>query len=682
MSTNPLLDFTTLPHGAPRFDLIKLEDIEPALKLALQTARKQFEKIKNESAAPTFANTIEALESVSEDLDAVSTYYFNQLSAHTNDKLQAMAPMVSSQLTEFSSDINLDEKIFARVKAVYDEHFSSGKSSLTIEQKELVKKTYLGFSRNGALLNAEQKQKLRDIDQKLSGLAPKFDDNVLKSTNSFYLHLASEDEIAGLPPSAVEAAQAAAKEKKLTGYVFTLHGPSYVAFMTYASRRDLREKLWRAFNSRAYGNENDNRELIRQTVELRDQRAKLLGYKNHADFVLQERMAASADNVKNFLEKLRSTYKPYAEKDLLALRDLAKAETGFADIQPWDVSYYSEKLKKKLYDFDEEELRPYFSLDNVIAGAFLHAEKLYDLQFVKTFAYPTYHPDVQVFEVNSKSGEFIGLLYADFFPRESKRGGAWMTTYRDQGLWKGKVELPLVGIVCNFTKPVGNKPSLLTYDEVRTLFHEFGHALHGLLSKCQYRSLGGTHVYWDFVELPSQIMENWVQEKESLDLFAAHFETGEKIPQTYIDKIKASSNYFAGYMGLRQVSLGLLDMAWSTGPQGLTSNEAVDQFEEKALANATVLPKIPHTLVSTAFSHIFSGGYSAGYYSYKWAEVLDADAFEFFKEKGLFAKEVAHKFRDQILSRGGAEHPATLYKNFRGREADPQALLRREGIGT
>ena len=686
MST-PLLDYKTLKFGAPRFDQIRIEHIEPTLNTALQTARANFETIKADTRAPDFLNTIEALNVSSEDLDWSASYFFNLLSAHTSDAWQALAPKVSSLLSQFSSDVNLDQKLFERVKVVYEKYFDkNGPNSLALkelspEQRQLLRKTYLGFSRNGALLPDDKKAELRALDQEMALLSPKFDENVLKAVNQFFLHLTSDEDVAGLPPSGLEAGRAAAQERKLYGYVYTLHAPSYIPFMTFANRRDLREKLWRAFSSRAMDGDIDNRPVATKVADLRRQRAQLLGYQSHADYVLQERMAQNSTTVAKFLEDLRKTYRPHAEKDVEAIRALAERLDGIKEIKPWDIAFYSEKLKFELFDFDEEQLRPYFQLEKVIRGAFLHAERLYGLSFKKVTEFPVYHPDVQVFEVSDAQG-FVGLLYADFFPRESKRGGAWMTTFRDQGLWKGKVERPLVAIVCNFTKPVAGKPSLITYDEVSTLFHEFGHALHALLSKCHYRSMSGTNVYWDFVELPSQIMENWVQEKESLDLFAEHFETGEKIPQELIDKIKRSRTFLSGYAGLRQISLGLLDMAWATIKDSLAQNSAfsVDAFEEKAVAPAIVLPKIPGTCTSTSFSHIFAGGYSAGYYSYKWAEVLDADAFEFFKEKGLFSKDVAQRFRDEILSRGGSEPPAELYQRFRGRNADPMALLRRDGL--
>jgi peptidyl-dipeptidase Dcp len=680
MSNTPILDFSVHPHAAPQFDKIQVVDYEPALQTSLQLARDRIAKLKANTAPPDFANVIEALETAGDELDSVGSVFYNQLSAHTSPDLQALAPKVAEAMAAFSSDISLDPVLFNKVKSVYHEHFESGRtSSLSGEQKQLLRKSYLSFVRNGALLTPEQKEKVRAIDQELAKLSPQFNDNVLKVMNTFHLHLTKPEEVAGLPASALEAAQAAAKERNVDGYVFTLHGPSYVPFLTYAERRDLREKMWRAYGTRACGGDSDNRPLVRRTAELRAERAKLLGYATHADFVLQERMAKSANTVTRFLEKLREAYRPYAMKDIAAVAQLAKEHDNIQEIMPWDVTYYSEKLKQKLFEFDEEELRPYFSLENVVQGVFLHAEKLYGLKFKKVNSYPTYHPDVQVFEVSDSKG-FVGLFYADFFPRESKRGGAWMTTYREQGLWQGEVRRPLVSIVCNFTKPVGNKPSLLTLDEVCTLFHEFGHALHGLLSQCHYRSVGGTNVFWDFVELPSQVMENWVFEKESLDLFASHFETGEKIPHELIDKIRRSKTFFAGYGGLRQVSLGLLDMAWATLTAPVASDEAVLTVEEKAMAPASVLPKIPGTSISTSFSHVFAGRYSAGYYSYKWAEVLDADAFEFFKEKGLFSTDVATRFRDEVLSRGGSDHPAELYRRFRGRDADPDALLRRDGL--
>ena len=506
-----------------------------------------------------------------------------------------------------------------------------------------------------------------------------FGENVLKSSNAFSLELNDEQDLVGLPESVREQAAQVAKDKGEEGkWMFTLDMPSYIPFLKFAENSALREKMWRAFMARAFEDEFDNREVLREIAALRDRRAKLLGYKTHAEFVLEERMAEEPDKVMDFLKRIFKVAKPAAEKDLAALKELRQELEGNSDIFPWDVTFYSEKLKKKLFDLDENMVRPYFSLEKVVDGVFEHAKRLYGLTFVKRDDLPVYHEDVWVYEVRNEKNEFVALFYADFFPRESKRTGAWATTFRTQGTYEGEVKRPHAAIVCNLTKPTASKPSLLNLDEVETLFHEFGHALHMMLSKCTYRSLAGANVYWDFVELPSQIMENWVKEKESLDLFASHYESGEKIPAELIEKIKTSAKFQAGYYSLRQLNFGFLDMAWhSTAPEEI---DDVVAFEVEKTKETNLFGYEPGTLSSSAFGHIFAGGYAAGYYSYKWAEVLDADAFEYFKDEGIFNKEVADAFRENILEKGGSEHPMILYKRFRGREPDPDALLRRDGL--
>lgn len=674
ISENPLLQAFTHRDNAIPFDQIKVEHYLPALDAAIAMSKERLEKLKK--APATFENTMVGLESSSEPVDRIASIYGNLEVAHADEALQALAKDIYPKLSEFSSDVSLDPEIFAKVRELYNQRPSL---KLNQEQDRLLEKSYLSFVRNGAQLDEKGKERLRAIDQELSVLAPQFSENVLKATNAFELWVTDKAQLAGLPEGAVEAAAADAKAKNREGaWLFTLQAPSYIPLLTYASDRGLREKMWRAYNSRSFKDSFDNQENIKKTIALRDERAKLLGFKSHADYILAERMAKNPGTVQNFLGGLLDASKKAAQRDLDEVIAFAKDTDGLADFKPWDFGYYSEKLKEKKYAFNEEDLRPYFKLENVVDGVFQHAQKLYGLKFKELTDVPKYHPEVNAYEVTDSAGAYVGLFYTDFFPRETKKGGAWMTNFRDQGLWDNKVLRPHVSIVCNFTKPTPTKPSLLTYDEVRTLFHEFGHALHGMLSNCTYRSLSGANVYWDFVELPSQIMENWVTEKEGLDLFARHYETGAPIPADLMSKLKRAQQFQAGWACLRQLQFALLDMKWhSTDPKSITD---VDQFETDATAVTRLLPKIPGTNSSVAFSHIFPGGYSAGYYSYKWAEVLDADAFEFFKEKGLFDPEVARSFKENILSRGGTEHPMELYKRFRGREPDPNALLRRDGL--
>lgn len=676
-TNNPLLKPFTNNDQAVPFDLIKVEHYIPAIEEAIRVAKENVASIKATPATPYFENTVVALEAASELADRISGIYSNLEIAHADEALQALAKEIYPKLTALSSDISLDDEIFKRVKAVYDKRDSL---NLNKEQTRLLEKTYLSFTRNGALLSAADKETLRQIDQELSVLGPKFSENVLKATNSFEMILDKKEDVEGLPEGTLEGAAAAAKAKGHDGkWLFNLQIPSYLPFMTYAKNRSLREKIWRAYSSRAYKGEFDNQDIVLKIVQLRDKRAKLLGFATHADFVLAERMAKSPATVMEFLNKLLAASKSAGQKDVAELTEFAKKTDGLTEIKPWDVAYYSEKLKEDKYAFNEEDLRPYFKLENVVEGVFAHAKKLYGLTFKENKDIPVYHPEVKAYEIYEEaSGKYMGLFYTDYFPRETKKGGAWMTQFRGQGLIAGEMKRPHVSIVCNFTQPTPTKPSLLTYDEVRTLFHEFGHALHGMLSECTYQSLSGTNVYWDFVELPSQIMENWVGEKEGLDIFARHYETNEPMPAELIEKLKRSQKFQAGYMSCRQLQFGMMDMAWhSTDPATITN---VDAFEDKATAETRLFPKVEGSNSSCSFSHIFAGGYSAGYYSYKWAEVLDADAFEYFKEKGLFNQEVAKKFKDNVLSRGGTEHPMELYKKFRGREPDPNALLRRDGL--
>jgi peptidyl-dipeptidase Dcp len=676
-ANNPLLKpFTHFDEAVP-FDLIKTEHFLPAVDEAVAAAKQNIAALKNNKAAPDFENSVVALEAVSELADRVAVIYSNLETANGDEAFQALAKEIYPKLTALGSDVALDEEIFKRVKTVYD---NRANLKLNKEQSRLLEKTYLSFARNGALLSLADKDILRQIDQDLSILGPKFSENVLKSTNAFEMLITDKADLAGLPEGTIEGAAAMAEAKGHKGqWLFNLQIPSYLPYLTYANNRGLREKMWRAFASRSFKGEFDNQDVVKQIVTLRDRRAKLLGFPTHADFVLAERMAQNPQTVMDFLHKLLKASKDTGKRDLNEVTEFAKKADQVTDIKPWDFAFYSEKLKEEKYAFNEEDLRPYFKLENVVEGVFAHAKKLYGLAFKENKTLPVYHPEVKVYEIyEEKSQKYVGLFYTDFFPRETKKGGAWMTQFRDQGYMDGKLKRPHVSIVCNFTKPTPTKPSLLTYDEVRTLFHEFGHALHGMLSDCHYRSLSGPNVYWDFVELPSQIMENWVGEKEGLDLFAFHYETKAPMPAELMEKLKASQKFQAGWASCRQVQFATMDMAWHTAdPKTITD---VDSFEEKVTSETRLLPKLEGTNSSCSFSHIFAGGYSAGYYSYKWAEVLDADAFEYFKEEGLFNEVVAAKFKENILSRGGTEHPMELYKRFRGREPDPNALLRRDGL--
>ena len=682
MTQNPFIasieaaPFSTRDQAIP-FDQIKVEHYIPAFEYAIKIAKQNIEKIKTLPAS--FQNTILGLETSSELLDQVSETYFNLFSAEANDEHQALAKVISPMLATYQSDIALDSTLFSKIRIVFE---SRKALQLAGEDLKLAEKFFKDFTRNGALLSPADKEKLRKIDQELSVLGPKFSENVLKATNSFEMIISDRAELLGLPDGAVEAAALEAQKKGHTEkWLFNLQAPSFLPLMQYAQNRELRKKMWLAYNSRAFKDNFDNQDVVKNIVRLRQERASLLGWSSHADFVLAERMAETSTRVLNFLNELLAPSKRAAEKDLAELKAFKKTIDGVEEVMPWDFAYYSERLKEKKYAFNDEELRPYFQLEKVIAGVFEHARRLYSLNFKQIYDVPTYHEDVKVFEVREEGTQkYVGLFYMDFFPRETKKGGAWMTQFRSQGTYMGEVRRPHVSIVCNFTKPTPSKPSLLSYDEVQTLFHEFGHALHGLLSQCTYRTLSGPNVFWDFVELPSQIMENWVKEKEGLDLFAKHYQTNESLPVALIDKIKRADNFQSGYYSLRQLAFALLDMRWHTLTETIGTDVDVDTFETEALASTRLLPKVAGTNSSVSFSHIFAGGYSAGYYSYKWAEVLDADAFEFFKERGLFNKEVADLFRENILSRGGTDHPMELYKKFRGREPDPQALMRRDGL--
>lgn len=673
---NVLTQKFTTKHDTAPFSQIKNEDFMPAFTEGIEAARKEIDAITNNPETPTFENTIAAMSYGGEMLERVSSILFNLHSAETNDEIQKIAMEVSPLLAEFGNDIRLNKALFERVKAVYD---MRGTLGLTPEQATLLEKKYKSFSRNGANLPDDKKTRLREIDKELSRLSLEFGENVLAETNAYQLHITDEADLSGLPEGAVEAARELAMSLEKEGWVFTLDYPSYIPFMTYADNRELRKKLAIAFGAKGFqGNEHDNQDIVLNIVRLRHERANLLGYKSHADFVLEERMAETPEKVKSFLNDLLEKAKPAAEKEFAELTAFAKELDGIDRLEKWDGAYYSEKLKQKLFNLDDEKLKPYFKLENVLNGAFTIAGKLYGLKFTEVNDIDKYHKDVTTYEVTDENGNLNSIFYADFFPRKGKRNGAWMTSFKPQYIKDGSNERPHVSIVCNFTKPTETKPSLLTFNEVTTLFHEFGHALHGMLANTVYPSLSGTSVYWDFVELPSQVMENWCYEPEALALFARHYQTGEMIPMEYIEKIKDSASFQEGMATLRQLSFGLLDMGWhSQNPSALTNVKA---FETEQFASTQLYPDVKENAMSTSFSHIFQGGYSSGYYSYKWAEVLDADAFEFFKEKGIFDRETADKFKNNILSKGGTEHPMLLYKRFRGQEPEPEALLKRAGL--
>lgn len=672
MNNNPLLQAFDI---AP-FSKIKNEHFLPAISQLIEETRKEIDAIVANTEAPTFENTIEALEFSGEKLGRATSVFFNLNSAETNKEIQRIAQEVSPMLTEFRNDLLLNEALFEKVKIVYKQKDSL---DLTEEQQMLLDKKYKSFARNGANLSDDKKQELRKIDTELSKLSLTFGENVLEETNKYEMHLTDAKDLAGLPHGAIEAAAHTAQEKGKEGWVFTLDYPSYIPFMTYADNRELRKELAIAFGAKGFHNDElDNQKIVLRIVNLRYQRAKLLGYESHAHFVLEERMAETPEKVISFLYELKDKAKPAAQKEFDELTAFAKGLNPIDRLEKWDGAYYTEKLKQKRFNLDDEKLKPYFELSNVIKGVFAVANKLYGLNFKEVDTIDKYHPDVKTYEVTDEENKLKAIFYADFHPRAGKRNGAWMTSYKSQKIKNGKNDRPHISIVCNFTKPIASKPSLLTFNEVTTLFHEFGHALHGILANTTYPSLSGTSVYWDFVELPSQVLENWCYEKETLELFAKHYETGELIPMEYVEKIKESSNFLEGMATLRQLSFGLLDMGWhGSDPSGITDVKA---FELAAFGDTQLYPDVAENCMSTSFSHIFQGGYSAGYYSYKWAEVLDADAFALFKQKGIFNKEVADKFKDFVLSQGGTRDPMELYVKFRGQKPNPEALLERAGL--
>ncbi|NOR29233.1 MAG: M3 family peptidase [Lutibacter sp.] len=672
---NPLLEKFTTPFATAPFSKIKNEHFKPAFIEAIKISKEEIDVITNNTDVPTFENTIESLEFTGELLDRISSVFFNLNSAETNDEIQKIAQEVSPMLTDFSNDVRLNEKLFKRVQLIFD---IKDELNLTTEQDTLLTNKYKSFSRNGANLNEKGKAELRIIDTKLSKLKLKFGENVLAETNAFELHITDNNQLKGLPESAIEAAKMIAKQKNKEGWIFTLDYPSYIPFMTYADDRALRKKMALAFGAKAFqNNEYDNQQVVLDLVKLRYKRANLLSFKSHSHFVLEERMAESPENVIIFLDDLLEKAKPAAQKEFDSLLNFAKKD-GIHQLEKWDSAYYSEKLKKELFDLEEEQLKPYFKLENVINGVFSVSTKLYDVEFEEINTIDKYHDDVKTYKVTDSSGNYVAILYADFFPRKGKRNGAWMTSFKGQWQKNGENSRPHISIVCNFTKPTETKPSLLTFNEVTTLFHEFGHALHGMLANTTYQSLSGTNVYWDFVELPSQLLENWCYEKEALNLFAKHYKTDKLIPMDFIEKIKKTSNFLEGMQTLRQLSFGILDMNWhEKNPSKIKS---VKEFESLAFKNTQLFPDVKENCMSTSFSHIFQGGYSSGYYSYKWAEVLDADAFSLFLEKGIFNKDVSQKFKEAILTKGGTTKPMDLYLNFRGKKPTNNALLKRAGL--
>lgn len=675
LNNNPfLIDYSTPFQTAP-FDKIKEEHFLPAFREGMRLHNEEIDAIASNPSTPTFNNTIEALERSGKVLSKVQYVFYNLLHAETNDSLDKIAETISPEETEHANSIYLNEKLFLRVKKIYDIKDSL---HLTAEESTLLQRTYDAFVAQGANLSDEDKQKYRDYTKELSMSTLQFGQHVLKETNKYELLVIDIKDLSGIPTDILEVAHAKASSKQKEGWLFDLTYPSYIPFMKYADNRALRQQFYMAYNTKAIGGENDNQAEVAKIVTLRLQIAQLLGYEDYAAYVLRKRMAKDTQSVYKLLDDLLIAYKPKAIKEVEELQEFAKNKGADFSIMPWDWSYYSEKLKEEKYSVNDEQLKPYFELENVKKGIFGLATRLYGLEFKKNNIISVYNSEVEVFEVYDATGKFMAVLYTDFHPRKGKQNGAWMTEFKGQKMENGLDSRPHISLVMNFTRPTKTNPALLTFDEFTTFLHEFGHSLHGMLSECTYESLSGTNVYRDFVELPSQLMENWATEKEFLDGFAVHYKTGEKIPDELIAKIKTSENFNVGYACLRQLSFGYLDMAWHTQKKAFTGN--VLEFEKKAWEKSQILPVVNQTCMSTQFSHIFSGGYSAGYYSYKWAEVLDADAFYVFKKEGVLNPVIAKKFREKVLSKGGSENPMVLYKNFRGQEPTIDALLIRNGI--
>ncbi len=690
--SNPLLwDKNEHRLKAIPFPEFKTEHFLPAIEAALEEAKAEIEAIKRDPAPPTFENSILALELAGERLNHVAGIYFNLHSAHSDTDFKALAQQISPLLAQYSVSISTDPDIFARVKAVYEaevagqpkpslpKDFKDKDALKKAERYRLIDRSYTGFIRGGALLSDEQKKRFTEISMELSKLSPQFSDNVLAAMNAFELHITDPADVEGMPEGVLASAAHTAKQKgKSEGWVFTLQPSSMVPLVTYCRNRSLREKINRAYGSRAFRDQFDNQEIILKTLRLKKERAALLGYETHADYVISDRMAASHQNVTGFLDKIYKVAYPAAQQEVAEVAALAKELDGLDELMSWDFGYYSNKLKEKLFAYDPEELRPWFKVENVLEGLFVVAERIYGIKVKQVTDVPVYHPDVTTWEVHDADGNYLGLMYMDLFPRDTKRGGAWMTSFQSQGLHKDGVRRPMVSIVASLTPSTPERPSLLRMDEVRTIFHEFGHGLHGLLADGYYHSLAGTSVLWDFVELPSQIMENWLLEEEALGLFARHYESGEPLPKELLDKVIAARNFQAGVANVTQLRYASMDLKWhSSDPHSI---QDVDAFEKEATAAYQLMPAVEGSNTSCAFSHIFAGGYSAGYYSYKWAEALEADAWSLFQEKGIFDQETAAAFRKYILARGNAFHPMDLFEAFRGRKPDPDALLKRDGL--
>ena len=673
---NPLLTESAAPFGAPQFDKIADEHYLPAFEAGIAEAKAEIDAIVADQEEPTFENTIEAMEYAGQTLDRVAGIFYNLMEANTNDKMQEIAEQISPMLTEYSMYVSLNPVLFEKVKTVYEKRNDLG---LAQDQMKLLEDNYKGFVRGGANLSDEDKALYSKWSEELSLTTLQFSKNVLAATNAYTLHVTDSADLAGLPDFVRSMAAETAAEKGLEGWAFTLQAPSYSPFLKYSENRELRKDIWTAYNTRAIGGEFDNTEVVKKIVDLRIKIANILGYETYADYALEERMAKSKTTVNEFIKNLLEPSLPFAKKDVADVLAYAR-KNGFEGdrLESWDFSYWSEKYQQAEYSLSAEELKPYFQLESCIDAVFGLATTLYGISFTELDNVPVYHEDVKVYEVKDADGSHLALFYADFFPRASKRGGAWMTEFRGQSIENGVEKRPFISIVCNFTKPTADAPSLITHDELTTFLHEFGHALHGIFAQGRYGSLTGTNVSRDFVELPSQIMENWAFEPAYLNSFAKHYQTGEAIPAELIEKIVAAKNYLAGYAQVRQLHYGYLDMAWHT----LTELPAAGtvEFEKSVLDKYAVMPSVEGTAFSGSFSHIFSGGYSAGYYSYKWAEVLEADAFSLFKEQGIFNTDVAASFRENILSKGGSEDAAVLYRNFRGHDPEPQALMEKLGL--
>lgn len=673
---NPLLKIWEGPFGLPPFDQVKPAHFMPAIEESIAAAKKDIEKIAGRSDDPSFENTIVSLDKAGIRLDEISLLLFNLNSAETNSDIQRVAREAAPLLSEFSNDITLNTELFARIRTIYDKRSSL---QLNEEQHSLLRQTYRNFIRGGAGLKEEDRERFREIDGQLSTLSLRFEENVLKETNDFFLHITDEGDLEGLPEGIVEAAAEEAENSGREGWVFTLHFPSYIPFMQYSAKRKLREKMFRAYSSRAFKKDkNDNRGIIKKIINLRREKALMLGFDNYAEFVLQDRMLDSPDKVMSFLRELFGSSRKYALNDRREVKKYAGENGLTEELEKWDWAYYSEKLKKNRFSIDDEVLRPYFDLQKAENAVFGLAGLLYGLQFKQRDDLPAYHTDVKTFEVKDSEGKHLSLLLIDYHPRKGKSGGAWMTAYRDQHRQADQDIRPLISLVTNFSKASSSKPALITHNELTTFLHEFGHALHGMMSKCSYRNLSGTNVSRDFVELPSQIMENWAWEKEWLDTWARHYKTGEKIPFELIERIKESMVFNEGYACNRQLSFGFLDMAWHTIAKDFDGD--IDRFEKEAMKDTELLSHVEGSNMSCSFGHLFSGGYAAGYYGYKWSEVLDADAFSLFREKGIYDKETADLFRVHILEKGGTARPAELYRRFRGKEPSTEAMLERSGF--